>query len=778
MSDIGKQIRQLKKDAENCYRALGTELVKIEGIRGRIPQDLERIRMEVAERVLDGTDIDVLAAEAKGVRFAALKGAGYRKIGDIRGRSEAVLTQVKGIGPEGAAKLKEAAENYAKRTAENAVVRIDASHKTSAYTILVRDLYAYRHSDPQYNTANALQRDYENACRARMEAYEKATSFVSRIFSFGRSSVSDTEIASFIAQVRQEYIAPATSICESFRALQSVTDRAVWDDFEKNVAAYYSLIDTAVPQTMLPKSTQTELHGRSGISEELVGEIGGLELDTKLMKSTLRRYQSFGTKYIIHQKRTLLGDEMGLGKTIQAIAAIAHLKSRGRNRFVVVCPLSVLVNWAREIEKHSELSAIAIHGSDRQEEYDAWMSGEAVAVTTYETLDKLPFPEVGMIDMLVVDEAHNVKNPNAKRTKHVQELISVSEYVLYMTGTPLENRVDEMRFLLGSVSTIAGNALRKVQDYQEKEFKAAIAGTYLRRVREDVLKELPELIDVEDWLILNDAEKRVYRQSLFSEKNNFMAVRRVSWNVEQPVDCGKLQKLKEICEDAREEGRKVIVFSYFRDTLERVAEALGEDCTGIIHGGVKTEDRQAMIDVFAQAQDGAVLVAQIEAGGVGLNIQAASVVILCEPQFKPSTENQAISRAYRMGQARGVTVHRLLMKDTIDERMRALVLEKGELFETYAQRSEAGDRDLKLNESAYLNDMIEEERKKYAASADVISETAPAQDKLPETVASEGAVSEGSRPEAGNGEEVSEGAIIQEEPGKSRSESSGRENLT
>jgi len=735
MSEIGKWVRQLKNDAESCHAELAKELKKTEQIRNSLAPDMERIRMEVAENVLKGTDIDALAPEAKGVRFAALKSAGYRTIGDVRGHSENVLMQVKGIGPEGAAKLKEAADAYAKRAAENAVVRIDASNKSSAYTILVRDLYQYRYTDAAYTRALELQREYETAYKAQIDAYEKETSFFTRLFSFRKKPVDEPEVVAFLLQVRDNYVNPGGEICDTLRSVRGVSARQIWDDFEKNVAAYYSLLDIAVPQTMLPQSEQTQLHGKSGISEELVEEISAVELDGSLMESTLRRYQTFGTKYIIHQKRTLLGDEMGLGKTIQAIAAIAHLKAQGRKRFVVVCPLSVLVNWAREIEKHSMLSAIAIHGSDRQEEYDAWIAGDAVAVTTYETLDKLPFPEIGMIDMLVVDEAHNVKNPNAKRTQHVRELIDVSEYVLYMTGTPLENKVEEMRFLLGSVSTATANGLKKVADYQEKEFRAAIAGTYLRRVREDVLKELPELIDVEDWLILNEEEKKVYRDSLFTEKNNFMAVRRVSWNVEDPEKCGKLAKLKDICEDAKEEGRKVIVFSYFRDTLEKIASALGEDCVGVIHGGVKTEERQGMIDVFAAAPEGAVLVAQIEAGGVGLNIQAASVVILCEPQFKPSTENQAISRAYRMGQARGVTVHRLLMKDTIDEKMRSLVLEKGELFDTYAQRSEAGDKDLKLNETAYLNDMIEEERKRFAPPKEeaAVSETPAAPETATET---------------------------------------------
>ena len=116
----------------------------------------------------------------------------------------------------------------------------------------------------------------------------------------------------------------------------------------------------------------------------------------------------------------------------------------------------------------------------------------------------------------------------------------------------------------------------------------------------------------------------------------------------------------ELIEDAKSDGRKIIVFSFFLNTISRVCELLGEACTPPINGSVSPQRRQEIIDQFNAAPAGTVLPAQIQAGGTGLNIQAASVVILCEPQFKPSIENQAISRAYRLGQARNVLVYRLL----------------------------------------------------------------------------------------------------------------------
>ena len=138
-------------------------------------------------------------------------------------------------------------------------------------------------------------------------------------------------------------------------------------------------------------------------------------------------------------------------------------------------------------------------------------------------------------------------------------------------------------------------------------------------------------------------------------------------------------------------GWKVVVFSYFRDVLTSVEEAVGTAALGQINGGVSPSARQEMIDEFTAIDGHAVLVSQIEAGGVGLNLQAASVVILTEPQWKPSTEAQAIARCHRMGQVRRVHVHRLLAEDTVDQHMLRVLAGKSALFDDYARQSAAKD---------------------------------------------------------------------------------------
>src|SRR5688572_26375188 len=166
-----------------------------------------------------------------------------------------------------------------------------------------------------------------------------------------------------------------------------------------------------------------------------------------------------------------------------------------------------------------------------------------------------------------------------------------------------------------------------------------------------------------------------------------MAMRRAAFAVRRPQDSAKLVRLLEIAEEAMANDRKVVVFSYFRDVLDRVTAAVGPRARGPITGSTSTAERQRLVDGFTESATPVVLVCQIEAGGVGLNIQAASVVILCEPQVKPSIEAQAVARAHRMGQVRSVQVHRLLVADSIDERMIEILGSKARLFDAYARHS-------------------------------------------------------------------------------------------
>jgi len=494
------------------------------------------------------------------------------------------------------------------------------------------------------------------------------------------------------------------SLLEAYQGAADADETECRAHFRENAAQYYAAL------SQYCKHLNTEELPDTGLSKELLEAIEAQQIDLKYLNATLRDYQTFGVKYAIHQKRTLLGDEMGLGKTFQAMATMAALKAAGKHHFMVVCPASVLINWQRELTKHTQLEVTKIHGADEEALLHWRMNGD-VAVTTFESISRFTLPEKFKFDMLVVDEAHYVKNPEAQRTVAMQKLLAKTEDVLYMSGTPLVNRVDEMCFLVNCLQPEIAQKLENVKNISTAEqFRRELAPVYLRRVRADVLKELPDLIEKEQWCQLSQKELSMYREAVAS--GNIMAIRQVSWQMEKLEDSSKAQRLLEICNNAKEEGRKVIVFSFFRNTLDKVHKLLGDRCLETISGDISPARRQEIVDAFNAADAGAVLVSQVQAGGTGLNIQAASVIVFCEPQLTPAIENQAVSRAYRMGQTRDVLVHRLLADDTFDERMLEILSGKQKEFDSFADDSIVDEQQRKAEEGSWVTKMVKEEQQR------------------------------------------------------------------
>lgn len=169
--------------------------------------------------------------------------------------------------------------------------------------------------------------------------------------------------------------------------------------------------------------------------------------------------------------------------------------------------------------------------------------------------------------------------------------------------------------------------------------------------------------------------------------------------------------------EAAETGLKVVVFSYFREVLSAVRAALGEEVVGTVCGGVPAARRQRLVDEFTAVDGHAVLLAQIEAGGTGLNLQSASVAVLCEPQTKPTLEHQAVARAHRMGQVRTVRVHRLPAQDSVDERLLSILKNKDRLFDAYARRSDVAEATpdaVDVSDAALARRIVEEEQLRLA----------------------------------------------------------------
>jgi SNF2 family DNA or RNA helicase len=285
-------------------------------------------------------------------------------------------------------------------------------------------------------------------------------------------------------------------------------------------------------------------------------------------------------------------------------------------------------------------------------------------VTTYDSLKSLSSPPGVALGMLVIDEAHYAKNMSAERTKAVRQWASTTNRVLFLTGTPMENRVEEFQVL---VSHLRPDLMLRVNNMDgligAGHFRTSVAPVYLRRNQSDVLAELPPRVDIEDWVELKPRDLDAYRQAVAA--GNFMAMRRAAYAPARPTDSAKLGRLAEIVEEAAANGRKVVVFSYFREVLDTIATVLGGSVSagavfGPLTGSTPPIHRQTMIDQLKEYRGPAVLVSQIQAGGVGLNIQSASVVILTEPQWKPTIEDQAIARCHRMGQTRAEAERRII----------------------------------------------------------------------------------------------------------------------
>lgn len=485
-----------------------------------------------------------------------------------------------------------------------------------------------------------------------------------------------------------------------------------WAEFAENPVAIINVLEDVVPEALGNDDTLF------GLPEELAREIQDEAFFPDGLLCTLRRYQEWGMKYILHQEKTLLGDEMGLGKTVQAIAAMVSLKNVGESRFLVVCPASVLENWCREVKKHSKLRVTKVHGGGSREAFKDWVKSGGVAVTTYETTKKLELEDGFSYGLAVVDEAHYIKNPEAVRTKNTLRLLESANRVLLMTGTALENKVDEMLTLIGYLRPdVAARAKPLAFMSGAQRFRDEVAPVYYRRKREDVLTELPELIESEEWCTLGEVEKEAYERAVL--KRSIMASRQVSWNIANlKEDSSKAKRLLEIIDSAADDGRKVLVFTFFLNTAYGVANLLGDRCVGLINGSVPPARRQEIVEEFDSAEPGSVLVAQIQSGGTGMNIQCASVVVFCEPQYKPSIENQAVSRAYRMGQTRNVLAFRLLCENTVDERILEIIRNKQQIFDAFADKSSAAaaaaEQDIAVDDKG-VGKIIEEEIERIKA---------------------------------------------------------------
>ncbi len=674
-----------------------------------------------ALKILRTVPVEELNREKLGLRVKALRDAGFENVAQVFTASAAELAAVNGISPEGARTVKRIARDMADQTAGTVRIRLSTDDKMPSATSLIRQLSAYRKIRPYAEACSHLSATAEQEVPRLLTELEPATRSIGWLFTgSGKRQAAERAYEDLTALSRGSYGNTVRgSYNEIAAVLRGMTDEAAWADFEQNSIRLINILEEICPGLLGGADAVY------GLPEDLAKEISEEECFPNGLLCELRRYQEWGVKYILHQERVLLGDEMGLGKTVQAIAAMVSLRNTGATHFLVVCPASVLTNWVREIRDKSRLAVVKIHGDGREEALETWLKNGGAAVTTYETTGHLPLPEDFRFSLLVADEAHYIKNPAARRTRNVKRLSGHADRLLFMTGTALENRVDEMVALIRMLNPEVASQVSGMEFMASApQFRLKVAPVYYRRKREDVLAELPEMIESREWCDLEPAEEAVYEADVL--EGRYPQARRVSWTAPDLTHSSKARRMLELIDEAAEDGRKIIVFSFFLETLRRITELLGDRCLPPINGSVPPARRQEILDEFEKAPAGTVLAAQIQSGGTGLNIQTASVVILCEPQFKPSTENQAVSRAYRMGQTRNVLVFRLLCDETIDERIIDLLADKQAIFDAFADKSEAARQSLELDEKSF-GSLIREEIDRIKAKQE--AEKGPAEQK-------------------------------------------------
>ncbi|MEU6147007.1 DEAD/DEAH box helicase [Streptomyces sp. NPDC047081] len=740
---VGRRARDVCARGTRLYDAARTVLDDHTRALEAVRSALAPLRDELVAKELENIPVGRLKDAAEGrLRLTAVESAGFTTVRSVYEATRFDLRQIPGVGAQTADQALAAARQIARAVEETVSVRIDVDNPEPRTTALVVALHRLVEAGPELRKAVDTATRLDRRLRELIPAARPATGRL-RLALTGRRR---KEAALAATAELRELTADAETRGTRLQLAQASTDLLrgpasdieAWVDFELRSAEYYSrLADVSAHRT-------DEEAAEGYLPSEVAERVRAQPLDDTHSRVSLRGYQSFGARFALAQRRVVLGDEMGLGKTVQAIAALAHLAADGQTHFLVVCPASVLINWTREIRSRSALRAVPVHGPDRQEAYAQWRERGGVALTTFDLLHTLPAPDAKRSPryskpprspksqktskapktlmapdspkpaMLVVDEAHYVKNPETRRAKSIAAWTRSADRVLFLTGTPMENHVEEFRTL---VRYLQPDLVPRIRDGDAVAgpyvFRRSVAPAYLRRNQQDVLTELPALLQVDEWEEFSAADEDAYRTAVAA--GNFMAMRRAGYA--DPEKSAKLQRLRELVAEAAANGLKVVVFSYFRDVLATVHETLGDAVFGPISGTVPAARRQRLVDDFTAADGHAVLLAQIEAGGVGLNLQAASVVILCEPQVKPTLEHQAVARAHRMGQVRPVQVHRLLATDSVDERLLRILENKNRLFDAYARRSDTAEATpdaVDVTDAGIARRIVEEEQRRLA----------------------------------------------------------------
>lgn len=431
------------------------------------------------------------------------------------------------------------------------------------------------------------------------------------------------------------------------------------------------------------------------------------------LNAVLYPYQQTGyhwMKFITDEKiGCILGDEMGLGKTLQVIALITDRRTIAKAPTLVVAPVSLLENWRREFGKFTTgLSVFIHHGAKRTGIYTELLDYDVVIISYSTASSDQSILRMIKWDMVVVDEAQNIKNPLAQRTKSIKRI--PRDIAVAVTGTPFENHISDLWSIMDFV---APGSLGKLSEFQAtypdditgaEMLEPVLTPLMIRRRVSEVAQDLPERVDVPQILQMSSDEINRYedeREKIianFDGKNtSLLMLQKLRMFCTHPsllsdektgdllMESGKYQRLCELLEEIVSLNEKVILFTSYNKMFEILEEDIPKRF-GIrvlaINGSTPTGERQPIIDVFSEITGSALLVLNPRVAGAGLNITAASRVIHYNLEWNPALEDQASARAYRRGQTKTVFIYRLYYKDTVEEIINERIDRKREMFGT------------------------------------------------------------------------------------------------
>jgi SNF2 family DNA or RNA helicase len=412
-------------------------------------------------------------------------------------------------------------------------------------------------------------------------------------------------------------------------------------------------------------------------------------------------FQYEGVAFLFPRQSAILADEMGLGKTMQSIVAIRLLlRSGSARRVLLVCPKPLVTNWQRELALWApEIPIEVISGKQARRQWH-WQSDNApLKIANYELLvrDKDLLVDLAQpFDLVVLDEAQRIKNRSSATNKIVREISRRRSWAL--TGTPIENGVDD---LFGIFEFVAPGALHTGMTC--RELKQEVRDFVLRRTKEMVIDDMPPKLirDTELDLTLEQAEAYQLAENdgvigladlgpQITIKHVFELVLRLKQICNFDPLTGRSSKLEMLTSDLEEivaSGQKAIVFSQWVHTLKTIASRIPQFKPLEFHGRISAGQRDGVLNEFKESAERPVLLISYGAGSVGLNLQFCRYVYLFDRWWNPAVEDQAINRAHRIGTAASVTVTRMMMSGTIEQRIHEILEAKRALSEDILSES-------------------------------------------------------------------------------------------